>query len=64
MAGQGGGYPLETPGFFWHRLSVRNGLRSQTLHERFYMETPKANWPVEIRLIVSSAWLPVAMAAI
>lgn len=64
LAGQRGRYPLEMPGFFWHRLSVRNGLRSQTLHERFYMETPKANWPVEIRLIVSSAWLPVAMAAI
>lgn len=46
------------------RLSVRNGLHSQALHERFYMETPKANWPVEIKLIVSSAWLPIAMAAI
>lgn len=45
-------------------LSVRNGLHSQTLHERFYMRTPKANWPMEIGLIVSSAWLPAAMAAI
>lgn len=63
MAGQRRRYPLETPALFWHRLSVRNGLRSQALHERFYMETPKANWPVEIRLIVSSAWFPVAMAA-
>lgn len=46
------------------RLSVRNGLHSQALHERFYMGTPKANWPMEIKLIVSSAWLPAAMAAI
>lgn len=46
------------------RLSVRNGLHSQALHERFNMETPRANWPVEIGLIVSSAWLPVAMAAV
>lgn len=46
------------------RLSVCNGLYSQALHERFYMGTPKANWPMEIRLIVSSAWLPAAMAAI
>ena len=46
------------------RLSVRNGLHSQALHERFYMGTPKANWPTEIKLIVSSAWLPAAMAAI
>lgn len=44
--------------------SLRNGLHSQALHERFYMETPKANWPMEIKLIVSSAWLPVAMAAV
>lgn len=46
------------------QLSVRNGLHSQALHERFYMGTLKANWPMEIRLIVSSAWLPAAMAAI
>lgn len=45
-------------------LSVRNGLHSQALHERFYMGTPKANWPMEIRNIVSSAWLPAAIAAI
>lgn len=45
------------------RLYVRNGLHSQALHERFYMGTPKANWPMEIRLIVSSAWLPAAIAA-
>lgn len=45
-------------------LSVHNGLHSQALHERFYMGTPKANWPTEIKLIVSSAWLPAAMAAI
>lgn len=64
IAGQRRRYPLETPALFWHRLSVHNGLRSQALHERFYMETPKANWPVEIWLIVSSAWFPVAMAAI
>lgn len=30
----------------------------------FYMRTPKANWPMEICLIVSSAWLAAAMAAI
>lgn len=46
------------------QLSVRNGFHSQALHERFYMGTPKANWPMEIKLIVSSAWLPTAMAAI
>lgn len=46
------------------RFAVCNGLHSQALHERFYMETPKANWPMEIELIVSSAWLPVAMAAV
>lgn len=45
------------------RLYVRNGFHSQALHERFYMGTPKANWPMEIRLIVSSAWLPAAIAA-
>lgn len=32
MAGQQRRYPLETPALFWHRLSVRNGLRSQALH--------------------------------
>lgn len=31
MAGQRRRYPLETPALFWHRLSVRNGLRSQAL---------------------------------
>lgn len=46
------------------RPFVCNGLHSQALHERFYMATPKANWPMEIRLIVSSAWLPATMAAI
>lgn len=45
-------------------LSVCNGPHSQALHERFYMGTPKANWPMEIRLIVSSAWLQAATAAI
>lgn len=63
LTGQGRRYPLETQQFFWHG-SVCNGLHSQALHERFYMGTPKANWPTEIRLIVSSAWLPAAMAAI
>lgn len=46
------------------QLFVHNGLHSQALHERFYMGTPKANWPTEIRLIVSSAWLLAAMVAI
>lgn len=63
MTGQGRRYPLETQGLLWHS-SVCNGFHSQALHERFYMETPKANWPIEIKLIVSSAWFPVTMAAI
>lgn len=63
LTGQRRRYPLETRPLLARR-SVRNGLHSQALHERFYMETPKANWPVEIKLIVSSAWLPIAMVAI
>lgn len=49
------------------RLAVRNGPHSQALHGKkkgFTWELQKANWPTEIKLIVSSAWLPTAMAAI